>query len=391
MLSRRSIKKRNLSKWVGLTLSLALLAISGTCRAQQQETTDAELVQEQLPKLADFVDRFEVDNQDLEVGLPKTDDSQFSEDELDRIAKQVALGRKLFFDPILSKDNSVACASCHRPDQAFTINKVTAVGVSKRAGRRNVPSILNRRFGKVQFWDGRADTLEAQALLPIENEEELGHSIDAALASLKEHKEYTQLFSAAFDDGITRDNLATAIANFERTLVSGNSTIDRFQNSISSLNEQQRHGLWLYESKAGCWKCHSNATYSDEKFHNTGVSWGNQPLDLGVFETTENEQDKGKFKTPSLRDVALTGPYMHDGSIETLREVVEFYSQGGTPNPNLDGKLKKLDLTEREIESLVAFLQALTGDHPWQEEKTDQEQDEEEQDEEEQQGEEDRM
>ncbi len=315
--------------------------------------------QESLPELAKFVERFQqLSESDYPVGIPD------STDELDSAV--VELGRELFFEKGLSKDQTVSCASCHQPDQAFALNKPVAAGIAGQEGRRNVPSILNRRFGKSQFWDGRSETLEDQALIPIENEIELGHTVEGVLEFLSASDSYRKKFEELFDDGVTRENLAVSIATFEKSLVSGNAAIDRFQSSDSALGSKQRHGLWLYESKGGCWQCHSNSTYTDEKFHNTGVSWQQEPLDLGLFEVTEDDGDKGKFRTPTLRDVALTGPYMHDGSMATLREVVEFYNKGAGENPHLDKKIKPLNLDEEEIDSLVAFLEGLTGDHPWQ-------------------------
>ena len=319
------------------------------------------LAQEERVNLQDYVDRFE--KTPVTTGLSLNTDAERSATESQRIK----LGRKLFFDTRLSKDGTVSCASCHRPDQAFALNKNIAAGVDNKPGRRNAPSLLNRRFGTAQFWDGRASSLEEQALQPIESENELGHSIAEVLSMLNNDEEYTSLFARAFDNGVTQENLGSAIASFERSLLSGGSAIDKFQNSEQALTEKQRHGLWLYESKGGCWRCHSGANYSDEDFHNTGVSWGVEPLDLGKFEVSEVESDKGKFRTPSLRDVALTAPYMHDGSMATLKEVVEFYNRGGTENPHLDENLKPLNLTDSEVDSLVEFLKALTGDHPWQE------------------------
>ncbi len=283
-----------------------------------------------------------------------------------RWRERTHLGRKLFFDPILSSDHSTSCATCHQPAFAFSTPEAKPGGVQDRKGRRHPPSLINRQFGKSQFWDGRAETLEEQALQPIESPQELDNKVEKVLADLQNDPTYRELFAAAFDDGITRENLGSAIAYFERAILSGNSKIDQFVTAeLSSLTKSERQGLWLYESKGGCWKCHSGKTYTDESFHNTGVSWGREPLDLGRFEVTKNDEHKGQFKTPTLRDVELTAPYMHDGSINTLREVVEFYNQGGVANPHLDAHIKPLELTEQEIDDLVAFLKALTGQHAW--------------------------
>lgn len=319
--------------------------------------------QEPPPKLEDFAKQFEQLNAEVPVGLP-TIDVFPAED------KVIELGRELFFDPILSKDKTVSCASCHRPDQAFALNKAKPEGINGRLGRRNSPTILNSVYSRSQFWDGRAKTLEEQALIPIESEDELGHSVDEVIKVLQADSKYRKIFEDTFEDGVTKENLATAIAAFERSLLSGNNVIDRFQNSDSALTAEQRRGLWLYESKGGCWQCHSNSDYTDKSFHNTGVSWGVKPLDLGLHEFSKKDEDRGKFKTPTLRDVELTAPYMHDGSIATLREVVEFYNKGGVKNPNLDPKIKPLNLSDEEVDALVEFLKALTGDHPWKKNKS---------------------
>ncbi len=275
----------------------------------------------------------------------------------------VNLGRRLFFDPMLSVDGTTSCATCHRPEHGFSTPEALPKGVADRPAKRHAPAILNRHLGTVQFWDGRMNTLEEQALQPIVTENELANTLAAVLQSLAESEEYRQAFESAFEDGITRDNLASAIAGFERILVTGESPIDRFVTARESvLTKSERQGLWLYESKGGCWQCHSGQNYSDEQFHNTGVSWG---LDLGRFDHTGDEAHKGQFKTPTLRNVALTAPFMHDGSMRTLREVVEFYNAGGKPNPHLDSRIKPLNLTDQEIDDLVAFLKALNGRYLW--------------------------
>ncbi len=249
--------------------------------------------------------------------------------------QRVMLGRRLFFDPILSADNTVACASCHHPDHGFA--------------------------GIAFFWDGREATLEGQALRPIEDPAEMGSTVAAALDRLRANPAYKSQFEAAFADGVTALNLSRALASFERVLLRGDSVIDRFRRKgeHTALTVQERQGLWLYESKGRCWRCHSGANFTDEAYHNTGVSWGKNPLDLGRFAVTKKEKDRGRFKTPTLRGVALTGPYMHDGSLTSLEAVIEFYNRGGGANPNLDPVLAPLNLSKDEIRSLAAFLRAL--------------------------------
>lgn len=276
--------------------------------------------------------------------------------------EKIALGRQLFFDPVLSKNRSISCSSCHLPDHGFSGNTSVATGLDGRKGRRNAPSLLNRAYGRSLFWDGRAATLEAQALQPIQNPAEMGASLNDVLERLRADAHYVKSFQIVFRDEISATNIAKAIASFERTLLTGNSAVDRFRNGeVAALSDSARQGLWLFESRGLCWKCHSGRNFTDEKFHNTGVAWGKNPSDHGRFEADGNDEHRGSFKTPTLRNVAETGPYMHDGSMATLREVVEFYSRGGTPNPNYDPIMRPLNLSETDIESLVRFLESLTG------------------------------
>ncbi len=294
------------------------------------------------------------------AGIPEIDEEAKGD------IKVAELGRQLFFDPLLSSDGSTSCATCHRPEHGFSIPDPIGEGVNGTTGKRHPPVILNRYSSDAQFWDGRAGSLEEQALQPLESDEELNSSIEEVMQKLAANPDYQKKFSDIFDDGLTRTNLANAIAGFERILVTGDSPIDRFVTARESvLTKSERQGLWLYESKGGCWQCHSGQNYSDEQFHNTGVSWGLEPLDLGRFEHTKDESHKGQFKTPTLRNVASSAPYMHNGSMKTLREVVEFYNKGGNDNPHLDKDMRPLNLSENEVDDLVAFLKALDGRYAW--------------------------
>lgn len=283
------------------------------------------------------------------------------------------LGRRLFFDPILSNDGTVSCASCHQPKHGFASPDPVAVGIGGKKGTRNAPSILNRAFGKHFSWDGRDASLEQQVLGPLTSELELGGDLETILANIRKDSTYIDAFSDVFGAGsdstenlISTDNIAKAIACFERTINTGNSKVDRFRASeYEALSKSARQGMWIFESRGGCWKCHSGSNLSDEEFHNTGVQFGQTDRDLGRMEATKQEQDKFLFKTPSLRDVEHSAPYMHDGSVKTLREVVEFYNKGGSPeDPLLDEKMKPLNLTDEEVGFLVDFLKALSGDNP---------------------------
>lgn len=277
--------------------------------------------------------------------------------------EKVALGRRLFFDPLLSRDYTLACASCHDPRRAFTDGLPVAIGVGTRHGTRNAPALLNRAYGKAQFWDGRAASLEEQALQPIENPKEFDMTLAEVIARLKAHHEYSVLFEAAFGREVNAEDLGRALASYVRTILSGDAPIDHYlSGDQGALSPQARLGLRLFRGKANCTTCHLGPNFTDEQFHNTGVAWRNgELLDPGRFAVTGKEDDRGAFKTPTLREVARTAPYMHDGSLKKLEEVVEFYDRGGTPNPYLDTELRPLGLTEEEKQALLAFLQALSG------------------------------
>lgn len=278
-------------------------------------------------------------------------------------AERVRLGRKLFFDPVLSEDGTVACASCHDPAHGFASDAPLAVGIKGRVGPRNTPSLLNRAYGDSFFWDGRSKTLEEQALEPIVNPREMGGPLNDVVARLQADAAYRADFAAAYRDGLTAQNLGRALAAFERVLLSGGSRVDRFQaGDFTALNDRERAGLWLFESRGQCWRCHRGANYTDEKLHNTGVAALQADPDPGRFAVTRDSADRGRFKTPSLRDVSRTAPYMHDGSLSTLREVVDYYNRGGVKHPGLDQAIKRLELTSDEVDRLVDFLVALDGE-----------------------------
>ena len=266
-------------------------------------------------------------------------------------AETIELGRRLFLDRRLSRDGTIACASCHDPARAFADSRPIAVGIGGRAGRRHTPAIINRGYGRAFFWDGREIALESQVLKPIEDPNEMGSSVRVAAGRV----------------GVDPDELARALASFVRSILSGDSRFDRFVYGNGALTDEERRGLRIFRGRGNCATCHAGPTFSDERFHNTGLAWranrgdSGEFLDDGRFEVTHLPADRGAFKTPTLRDVALTAPYMHDGSLATLEEVIEFYDRGGRPNPNLSGEIQPLRLTVQEKEGLVAFLRALTG------------------------------
>ena len=268
-------------------------------------------------------------------------------------AEKVALGRRLFHDRRLSADGVLSCASCHDPDRAFSQARAIAVGVRGRRGTRNAPALINRAWGRSFFWDGRTTTLEAQVLRPIEDPNELGSSVDVAAARV----------------GVPPERLSAALASYVRSIRSGDSPFDRYlDGDVAALSDEARAGLQIFRGRGNCSLCHTGPTFTDERFHNTGVawraptaSWPGAFLDDGRYLVTGRERDRGAFKTPTLREVARTAPYMHDGSLATLDEVVDFYDEGGRPNPYFDLNVRPLGLTAAEKRALVAFLQALAG------------------------------
>ncbi len=273
--------------------------------------------------------------------------------------EKISLGRKLFFDPILSADKTVACASCHQPEKAFGGGEAASKGIQGQKTKRKAPSLINRAYGPTFFWDGRAKSLEEQALKPIEDPTEMGAKLPEVIARLKADQAYTAAFAKAFPgEAVSAETLAKAIASFERVLLRGNAPVDRFQKKgeRSAMTADEIHGFWLFDSKARCWRCHGGANFTDESYRNTGVTWGK---DAGRFATTNDETDRGKFKVPTLRGIGVSGPFMHDGSLRTLDDVVEFYNKGGGANPNRDPTMKSLDLTNEEKKALVAFLKSL--------------------------------
>lgn len=310
---------------------------------------------------------------------------------------KIELGRQLYFDTRLSADNTVSCATCHDPDQGYTAHTQFGVGIGGQTGNRNSPVAYNRILSGPQFWDGRAASLEEQAQGPIANPIEMGNTHEAAVASVAAVEGYQVQFDAIFgSNSVNINNIAAAIAAYERALVSGPSPYDYYAGlkpfldlSDDDLAEIQSDDPELYEryqtlkagfdanpmsesairgqqlffsEKANCTACHAGANFTDEKYHNIGVGMASEQPDRGRAEISGNEAETGAFKTPTVRNAALSAPYMHDGSQATLQEVVEWYAKGGHPNPHLSDKMKKLELSEQDKADLVAFMEALTGE-----------------------------
>ncbi len=305
------------------------------------------------------------------------------------------LGDMLFDDKRLSADNTVACNTCHDPQTGFTVRTETAKGIRDQTGKRNAPTILNTVFFSTQFWDGRAASLEDQAKMPILNPIEMGQKDPKdVVAKLAAIPEYVDAFKRVFGHAVNWDDMARAIAAFERTRVSGEAPIDRFlRGKEDALTTSQRRGWSLFNGKGRCNTCHGfNPTtpfFSDNHFHNIGVAAHKQDFtqlamraanaptnaqeldrlaletdasELGRFLVTHNRSDIGAFKTPGLREIVLTAPYMHDGSQATLWDVIDHYNKGGEPNQFLDGGIQRLGLTEPEIDDLVDLMNAFTSD-----------------------------
>ncbi len=334
----------------------------------------------------------------------------------------IALGRKLFFDRRLSLNDTFSCGMCHIPEQGFTSNELeTAIGIEGRTVRRNSPSLFNVAYMQRLFHDAREDTLEQQIWGPLLNRNEMGNpSIGTVLRKLRSLPDYSGQFEKAFPDrGLDITTLGQALASYERTLVSGNSVFDRWyfrdgrDAPVMEMSPEAKYGFELFTGKARCSSCHllgeDSALFTDQQLHNTGVGYAasmgrkaldvrpgsntfeekpgkmrvqlapgvfvnveqhiidsvgeEPPADVGLYEITQNPVDRWKYLTPGLRNVALTAPYMHDGSLQTLGEVVRFYNQGGVPNEELDPRISPLSLTQAERAALVAFLKSLTGDN----------------------------
>lgn len=343
-------------------------------------------------------------HEELEVSLPlgmAAGQSQIrglAENPLTRA--KIELGRQLYFDTRLSADNTISCASCHHPDEGYSRHTQFGIGVGNQEGGRNSPVSYNRILSDLQFWDGRAASLEEQAVGPIANPIEMSNTHDICVATLREIPGYVQQFDAIFGvDSLNIDNVGRAIAAFERTLVTGPAPFDYYEVYVryeeldpldledlladdpefAAQYEAARTGIeahpmsesairgrqLFFSERVNCAACHVGANLADEKFHNLGIGMDAENPDLGRYVVTGEEADIGAFKTPTIRNVALTAPYMHDGSLRTLEEVVEHYNIGGTPNEHLSDKIRRLNLTAQEKTDLVEFMRACTGSLPY--------------------------
>lgn len=362
---------------------------------------DGPLTSEQLDAwLADPANHRPLDPR-LPLGLSAGQDAIQGLEDNPLTRAKIELGRQLYFDARLSSDGSVSCASCHAPDHGYAAATQFGVGIEGLEGNRNSPTAFNRILSSAQFWDGRAATLEEQAVGPIENPIEMGNTHEACAQCVAGIAGYRKQFAAIFPDGVTIDNIGRALASFERAVVTGPAPWDyhdalqtferNFAEDLEYLEEDEpelfeqyqrlkqqaaehplsesarRGGELFFADRSGCTQCHVGANFTDELYHNLGVGFDkpdDEQLDWGRHAVTEADADRGAFKTPTLRNIDQTAPYMHDGSQATLAEVVEWYDQGGHDNPFLSDKVKPLKLTKQEKADLVAFMKALTGPLP---------------------------
>ena len=261
--------------------------------------------------------------------------------------ENIELGRRLFNDRRLSRDGTIACSSCHDPNRAFAGSETVPHGIFGRRGRRNAPALINRAWGRSFSWDGRVATLEVQVVRPIEDPNEMDLSIELAADRV----------------GVSSGLLAGALATYVRSIMSGNAPYDRYVNGDSgALSDEAQRGLQVFRGKGNCTACHIGPTLTDEQFHNTGIAWNGSFLDDGRGAISGKPEDRGAFKTPTLREVERSAPYMHDGSLGSLEEVIEYYDRGGNRHSQIDPELRALQLSALEKRGLVAFLRSLSGD-----------------------------
>lgn len=273
------------------------------------------------------------------------------------------LGRLLYFEKRISADGVLSCASCHHPSKGFTDQSAVSTGVKGQKGGVSAPTVINRAYGMMQFWDGRAASLEAQAIGPMANPIEMGSTHPVVVETLRKIPGYRTRFKAVFGTSdFTLDHVAMAIATFERTVLSGNAPYDKYKlGNKAAMNASQIRGMDVFFNKAKCDQCHEGASFTLNAFHNLGIGQDKAAPHPGRFAVSRKAEDLGAFKTPTLREIEHTFPYMHDGSLKTLEEVVDFYDKGGIPNKNLDERIKKLNLTAQDKTDLVAFMKALNG------------------------------
>lgn len=276
--------------------------------------------------------------------------------------EKIKLGKILFVDPRLSKDQQLSCLSCHSPTLGYADNLTLSLGFDRAVLPRNTPSVIQTGYYQSLFWDGRATTLEEQALGPIQAELEMNQDLDTLVEVLTSIEGYKPLFKSAFGDAdITVERIAKALATYQRSINIINTKFDQFiEGDHYALNEQEKLGMEVFVGKGRCILCHSGPNFTDDQYHNVGVDSD----DIGRYEITKRDEDKGSFRTPGLRGIIYTAPYLHNGSEKTLLDVVNFYNRGGDIQDNLSPLIQPLDLTHHEKEALISFLRVVSGVPP---------------------------
>ncbi len=282
-------------------------------------------------------------------------------------AEKVELGKLLYFDPRMSKDGTISCATCHDPKKGWAEHTPSSTGIGKQVGNRNSPTVLNSAYAPELFWDGRAASLEEQAVGPVANPIEMGNTLEDMVKTLKGIPGYVERFEKVFGTEPTADGFAKAVAAFERTILAGNSPYDRYQaGDESAMSEAAVRGMNLFE-EVGCADCHTPPLFSSYEYHNAGVGMDKENPDIGRKEVTGDDADTGAFRVPSLRNVADTAPYFHDGSAATLEDAVALMAAGGKDNPHrseMFDTVREAKITPEQQKDLVEFLKALSGDIP---------------------------
>ncbi|MDF1510213.1 cytochrome c peroxidase [Robertmurraya sp. DFI.2.37] len=338
------------------TLLLALLLLAA-CNSSNEANApaDKDATEGEEPATTEVDEELEAAKAKFEpLGeIPVPEDNEMTEE-------KIALGQMLYFDERLSGNNKLSCASCHAPGAGYGDGLATFIGFEGFEGHRNSPTIINSGYYKENFWDGRAGSLEEQALGPIQAEGEMNQNLDELIDELNAVPGYVDEFNKVFNDKITADNIAKAIATFERTIVVKDTAFDKYlAGDDDAISDEAKEGMKLFVGKASCISCHAGPLLSDHNYHNLGMEG-----DDGRFEVTGNETDKGKFRTSGLRGIADSAPYMHDGSLATLEDVVNYYNTGGGTHPNKSELMKPLNLTQEEVSYLVAFLESMSGEIP---------------------------
>lgn len=343
-----------MKKYYWLMATFLTVGILSACSSDEPENAESADNDTQTPISADEEAIASAKAMFQQVGeVPVPEDNPMTDD-------KVELGKRLFFDSRLSANNVQSCSSCHQPQAGYGDNLSTFIGFEGFQGHRNSPTILNAAHYSEYFWDGRAGSLEEQAQGPITAAGEMNQDLDELVEELKAVPEYVTDFQTAFGEEINTNNILKAIATFERTIVVKDVAFDKYlAGDDKAISDEAKKGMVLFTGKASCIVCHTTSTLSDGKYHNLGISG-----DEGRYAVTNNEADKGAFRTPTLLGITHTGPYMHDGSLATLKDVVDFYNKGGGTDANKSNLIQPLNLTDDEVNQLVAFLETLGGEVP---------------------------